>query len=239
MITVIDVETTGMEPGGVVEVAGVRLLGSHLGRPAYAVAQSLVNPGCAVEISAMAIHHITEGMVASAPSLDSILSDPIFGVEQDIVVAHHAAFDRKFLPSLAARRWICTWRCALHLWPDAPGHSNQELRYWLHLDMNDLPEEAGRSSHRALYDAWTTAKLLEREIDEVISSRAPGVDDSAEGAVGSLLELSSMPVVLRTVRFGKHRGMLWSDVPQDYLRWVSRQSDMGDDAIHTARHWLR
>jgi hypothetical protein len=25
--------------------------------------------------------------------------------------------------------WICTYKCALRVWPDLDGHSNQELRY--------------------------------------------------------------------------------------------------------------
>ena len=53
-----------------------------------------------------------------------------------------------------------------------------------------------------------------------------------------LVELCKQPVLLRTVRFGKHRGDLWKDVPRSYLSWIVNQ-DFDRDVIHTARHHLR
>jgi len=54
-----------------------------------------------------------------------------------------------------------------------------------------------------------------------------------------LHRLSYQPVVLLKVRFGKHRGLLWSQVDRGYLQWVVKQADMDDDVRHTAMHHLR
>lgn len=238
MITVLDCETTGMEPGGVVEIAGVLTPRSGALNDWFS---ALTDPECPIEIGAMSIHHITEEDVRGQPPL-SVILDRVekWGSMSSVLAAHNAAFDRKFLPQLADRAWICTWRCALHLFPDAPGHSNQELRYWLQLDVSDMPEKAGGSSHRALYDAWTTAKLLERLIDEVQNPpplRGGPVVSLAE-VIEHLIKLTTQPVILRKVRFGKHRGELWEHVPRGYLTWVLKQGDMDEDVRHTARHWL-
>ena len=47
----------------------------------------------------------------------------------------------------------------LRAWPDAPGHSNQVLRYWRQVDRNAYPR-IPREAHRALPDAIVTAFLL-------------------------------------------------------------------------------
>jgi exodeoxyribonuclease X len=230
-IVVLDTETTGFEPGDVVELAYVRKDWSYY--------TSLVKPTCPIEIQAMASHHITEEMVVPYPTLEQQLS-AIDLRDAEYIVAHNAAFDRKFLPQLVVKRWICTWRCALHLWKDAPSHSNQALRYWLKLDVGDLPAEAGSTSHRALYDAWVTKKLFEREIDEVIATcmAHDGPDTTREQAVELMYKMTGEPVILNKVRFGKHEGKLWSEVERGYLSWILKQSNFDEDTMHTARFWL-
>lgn len=238
MITVIDTETVGFEPPavgeGVVEFAAVRL--GAVEEPSWF--HSLVKPTCPIEIQAMAAHHITEEMVASADSLESVLK-PISNDISGIYCAHNAAFDKKFLPAwLSSRRWICTWRCALHLWPDAPGHSNQVLRYYLGLKVQDMPEECGTSAHRALYDAWVTAKLLDHMLDTLLECREEFAGKTVDDAVNELLRLSTAPVLLKKIRFGKHAGTAFEDIDRGYLRWVVGQKDMDADVLHTAQHWL-
>jgi len=240
VITVIDTETTGLEPpatgDGVVEVAWVHAASSPKEWSGWH--QSLVKPSVPIEIQAMAAHHVTEAMIVSAPTLDTVLETLQYDVS-GTYAAHNAEFDRKFLPPwLRDRRWICTWRCALHLWPDAPTHSNQGLRYYLNLDVGDLPEEAGKSPHRALYDAWVTAKLLERMLDVVKNSQDQGWADPDRDPVSVLLELSTKPVLLKKIRFGKHAGSLFTDVPRDYLRWLTKQASMDRDVVHTAQTLL-
>lgn len=56
--------------------------------------------------------------------------------------------------------------------------------------------------------------------------------------VNELVRLTSAPVVLTTINFGKHRGMRWADLPRDYLQWIAFKSDLGVDEKHTARHLL-
>jgi len=41
------------------------------------------------------------------------------------------------------------------------------------------------------------------------------------------------------IRFGKHKGTPWRDLPPDYLDWIVNKSDMDEDAKFTAAHWLK
>lgn len=245
MIQVIDTETTGLDPGkdAICELAVVPLTDRYPDSPGvwqvgphYA---TLVNPGRPIPPAAMAVHHIRDRDVAGAPTLAQAWgADAPHLANPDYFAAHYAEFDERFLEcglgsaNLAARfgvPWICTYRVALHLHPEAPTHSCQGLRYVLGLD-DQVRTELDRCAagtlapHRALYDAVTTAVTLRY----FLRDHTPG----------ELVGLTNEPVVLQTVRFGKHSGQLWSSVPHDYLRWILRQSDFDGDVVHTARHYL-
>lgn len=57
--------------------------------------------------------------------------------------------------------------------------------------------------------------------------------------VEQLIEWTSTPMLLHTVRFGKHKGLPWSKVPKDYLRWIcGNMQDADADTIHTAKFYL-
>lgn len=230
--TVVDIETTGMDPtrDQIVEVAAVwRSAGVLSWRT------GLCLPSVPIPPEVRAVHHITQDMVARKSPPEVVVSE-VTGGRSGYLVAHHAAFDRPFLEAastdLCGRDWICTYRCARHLFPDAPGFSNQTLRYWLSdQDLLRMPHGCEPAlelpPHRALPDAVVTEAILHTLLGEV------------GGDWAELLRLTSAPVVERTCGFGKHRGILWTEVPRDYLQWILRQRDMDADVVHTARTILR
>ena len=167
----LDTETTGTEPevDRLVELAGVSIDidGPQLvkGDDMVWTFEALCNPGRDIPVTAMAVHHITPDMVAAEPTPGEIVNEFLAEVgEVNFWCAHNAPFDRgfmeKFSPYFAegvGTPWIDTYRCALHLWPDAPSYSNQVLRYWRGVKPA-LPRSL--APHRALYDAIVTAELL-------------------------------------------------------------------------------
>jgi DNA polymerase III epsilon subunit-like protein len=58
--------------------------------------------------------------------------------------------------------WICTYKCALRVWPELEGHSNQELRYALGR-ATPFPgyERQLISPHRGAFDVVVTAAIFE------------------------------------------------------------------------------
>jgi exodeoxyribonuclease X len=219
IIRVIDFETTGMPPDAAVcEIGWCDLVlgdGPTMITPVQAM---FVNPNRPMPIEAMAVHHIRDWDVANAPPITDGFMRIADGA--DVFAAHNAVFERSFF-SGNEMPWICTYRCGLRAWPESPVHSNQGLRYFLTLD---LGEEA-MPPHRAGPDAYVTAHILRALL---------GVQPS-----DVLIKWTSEPALLVKCGFGKHRGQKWAEVPSDYLEWLLRQRDMGEDIHHTARHHLR
>lgn len=156
----------------------------------------------------------------------------------EVLVFHNAQFDRGFLPEwLRALPYVCTWRCSLHLVPDAESHSNGSLWYELGLS-HPMPPEAGLMPHRALFDAIMTRDILEYFLSD-ISLRGDGtVRYSPDEALSVLVHMTQAPVLLTKCRFGKHVGERWEDIPTRYMEWVLGQ-EFDEDTKHTCRHWLQ
>ena len=224
MVTVVDTETTGANPeeDHPVEIAVVEVdteTGELVGWD-----HCLVHAPVPIQLEAMAAHHITQEMVdMDGVEPESAKRGMMLAPGHGPFAAHNAEFDRGILRMGDKMEWVCTWRCANHLWSGAPRYSNQVLRYWLGIDVSDMPVEAGHLPHRALFDTWVTAKILVRMLQEV--------------DLDELLTLSHEPLVLEKITFGKHYGEPWSTVPSDYLRWILGQ-DFDSDTMHTAWWWL-
>lgn len=228
MIYVIDTETTGLDPAtaDIVELGLVTF-------PDMYTFSSLVRPTVPIELKAMAAHHIKEDWVKNAPPIKSVFGNAHLS-DAKFLVAHNAEFDRGFIekPKLLPEiPWVCTWRCARHLWPDAPGHSNQVLRYWL--DGIDDEIHLGIAGglimcsppHRALPDAWVTTHILKRML----------VDHTIE----ELVELTKQPILGKICHFGMHFGVAWEKVPKSYLHWMMKQKPGFDsDTVFTVKHFL-
>lgn len=220
IIRVIDLETTGLPPdAGVCEVGWQDYLpgaASWLGDSGSA----LVHPGRRIPPEAMAVHHIRDQDVIGADEWATVAPKIIAGA--DILAAHSAAFEAAFFPN-AGKPWICTLKAARRIWPDAPAHGNQVLRYWRELPLTDA---LARPAHRAMPDAYVTAWLLHALVD-------------AGASIDDMIRWTTEPSLLPRITFGKHRGLKWSEAPIDYLDWIVGKSDMDDDVKFTARHELK
>ena len=235
-ILVIDTETTGLdhEKDKVVEIGAVMVAYSPKKGKAKAKGtikgsfQTLVNPLMKMPPYARAVHHLSDEDLKDAPLFDVALEElkEFSGKDKFWAAAQSAGFDSGFFPKKS--KWICTWRCARHLWPDLESHSNQALRYALP-DVNDWIEKAGADKamppHRALPDAWVTAHVVLK----MLEGKTPD----------ELLALTEEPILMKKIPFGMHRGTKFEELPASYLSWMCRQVDMDPDAKFSADYWLR
>jgi exodeoxyribonuclease X len=133
-IRVIDLETAGNGPRDVCEIGWQDVIRGDDGRWRFGDERGarFVNPGRPISPGTMAVHHILDEQVAAAPFWKSIAPD-ILRPEGGVIAlaAHRAAFEQRFCtPSLTGGAdWICTWKCALRVWPELTRFSNQMLRY--------------------------------------------------------------------------------------------------------------
>lgn len=241
VLRVIDTETTGLDHVNdrVVEIAAVDVAWSAGGGWGYSPrGATLVNPDRPIPPETSAIHHIVDDDVRDAPYFAEIAEHferegAAYNelIEIDAFAAHNAAFDSAFCNFIAAP-WLCTHRLALHLWPEAPKHSNQVLRYWLGLDVT-LPE--GLYPHRALADAIVTAKLLIRELEELERRNVFG--ELLNVTPADLIAWSARPAELVWIPFRSRRGERWADADESFLLWVLDR-DFEQDIHHTARRCL-
>lgn len=216
IIRVFDIETTGIDPkeDRIVEIAAydVDTLTSDIVR----VGDNICNPKKPIPPAASAVHHLTDADVINAPEFDEVWRDYIFDPVA-IFAAHNSAFESSFLPTPAGVNWICTYKAALHAWPDAPGHSNQVIRYWRDFDNRpSFSRSAAALSHRASPDAYVTAHIL--------------LDLLKIATPEQLIKCTQQPKRYPMLTFGKHYGARWTDVPIDYLEWLrDGKHDMDDD----------
>ena len=225
LLRVIDLETTGdsFADGGVVEVGWQDLMMDAGGRWALhgGAAAMLVRPGHPISAVTSAIHHIVDEDVAGAPDWDAA-STVLRAPGTVALAAHRAAFEQRWCtPRLSGRaRWVCTYKCALRLWPDAPSHSNQGLRYWRR--PHGLDRAAGLPAHRAGPDAYVTAHHLR--------------DMLACASLDQLLAWSAEPALLVRVPTGPLRGRRWRDLDDaSLLRVLAGESGRNLDMLFTAR----
>lgn len=176
---------------------------------------------------ARAVHHISDVDIAERIPFDKEWWDSVVAADEPTYyAAHNAAFDRTVIERAVGdteRPWICTLKCARVAWPDAPAFGNQVLRYWREIER--AVEPASLYPHCALYDATVTSWLLADLIAEF------------NGDLERMVQVSSEPTLLYRCTLPKHRGVLWRDVPKDYLRWILSK-DFDEDTAHTARYWL-
>ena len=159
LIAVIDFETTGLSPAmgsRATEVAIVLLEGGQV----VDRFQSLMNAGVRIPAFITSLTGISNAMVAAAPAADRVMVDASRFVGHAPLVAHNAAFDRKFWQAelalageAAIHAFACTLLVSRRLYPHAPSHKLGVL-----VDYHRLPRTG--SAHRALADAEMAASLL-------------------------------------------------------------------------------
>lgn len=237
---VVDIETTGMSPSQgaeVVELAMQDVVSQPDGSEARLsgeVRSWLYRTERPSPPEVLAVHHILPHMTADCELFDLAHSDATMTLvtqsAPDYYVAHNAEFEMDFLGGWSdpayqspAPAWICTYKAALRVWPDAPSHSNQALMYWQGLH-EDMEEEARQPPHRAGPDAHVTAHILVRLL--------------RHATLQQMAEWTLEPRLLPKCTIGKFRGVPWPQVDRGFLDWMLKQADMGADLKWNARREL-
>lgn len=198
-------------------------------------------PSVPITFDAMAVHHITNDMVADKPAfsespakarLEALLKD-------HILVAHNAAYDMTILyhEGITTPQYIDTVRVAKHVL-ESPRHSLQYLRYSLGLKVD-------AAAHDALGDVLVLESLFDH-LARVVQSKFSL--KTARAASKKMLALTQAPVLLQEIRFGKYKGKTFKEVgslDEGYLEWLlrseseKRESEQDEDLLYTLKHYLR
>jgi len=165
------------------------------------------NPGKPISLGALATHHILdEELIDCPPSSNFQLPSGL-----EYLIGHNIDFDWQVLGQPAVKR-ICTLALARKVWPNLDSHSQSALLYFL--DRKNAREQL-REAHSALADVHICGKILEAICTEL---KINSVEDLWVAS-----EKARMPTHMP---FGKHKGVLLSEVPMDYRSWLLGQPDI-------------
>ena len=224
-VRVVDIETTGVDPSSdaVIEIACAEL--TKAGKLVNTF-DTLIACGQPIEPEASAAHHIIAEDLEGAPPIEEVIGK-LTGA--DAYVAHNATFERSFLERWLGNDapWVCTYRCALRVWPDLPSHSNQALRYRLGLVEPFGTPRAELKAHRALSDAIVTGAIFLK-----LTKAAKWRD---------LVQWSYEPPLHTICRLPKHKGKRYEQIANEdpsYLDWIINKSDLDEATKFSAQHWL-
>ena len=225
MFIYLDTETTGNGPDDRL----CQIAFKPEGGPAVS---GVFNPGRPISIDAMVVHHITEKMVQDKPSfkesdeyekLQKLVSDI-----NNVIVAHNAQFDMQMLnmEGIYTQRAICTLKLARYLDKNGfiPKYNLQYLRYFLGLEIE-------ATAHDALGDILVLEALFSRLHAKFQEN------DKLKDRVLEMINISSNPVLIPRMPFGKHMGKLFSEEPRDYLEWLLG-TELDEDMAYTVKTYL-
>jgi len=199
-----DTETTGVrsEKDRIIEIAAFDPLNN-------ATFEMFVNPGSPIPPEATAIHHITDEMVADAPSFDGVALEFCKFCEGDVVLIAHNndAFDYHFLKaefsrcgmSLPSWKFLDSLKWSRRYRSDLPRHTLQILRGIYGIPANN--------AHRALDDVMVLHQVFSQMTDDL--------------SIDEIYALISRPRELQHMPFGKHQGMPLKNLPKDYIAWMA------------------
>lgn len=167
---ILDVETTGLDytKERMVEFAAVRLENGVI-KDSY---ETLINPQQHIRKSSIAIHGITEEMVADAPTEEEVMPKILEFIGDYPIVAHNAIFDYSYINEAAKRTTgkgiknarIDTEFMFKEVYPDLISHGLDNLMKKFEIDIKDR--------HRAMGDTLGLAlaypklkKLYDKKYD--------------------------------------------------------------------------
>ena len=232
MLIFLDIETTGLDISDRICSLGAIVEDSE----DVKVYASLIKPACKIKSEAMALHHITNEAVSSAPSFNESEALTFLDAHNSVehtLVGHNISFDLEML-SKEGFLWqggiIDTLRCSRHLIEEIDRFSLQYLRYELRLYKDEVPKSKKLGiqlqAHTALSDAFHVQQLY-AYLKEMISEE-------------ELMRMSVEPALLKKLNFGKYKEHYIEEVAsQDrgYLEWLLQQ-DIDEDLSFSIRHYL-
>ena len=237
-----DTETTGNQEEDRIIQIGAMIVHS---RDEIEVYDELCSSEVPITLEAMEVHNITPDVIENQPpyhELDFTKKLEAYNQEENYLIAHNISFDLAMIEKEGFENnytLIDTLRCAKHLLPDSPYHRLQYLRYALELYKEEGAEASKHNitikAHDAIGDVLVM-KLLLSKLIILAKEQFPG-----ENPMDTLVKLTQTPVLMKTFKFGKHKGREIADIVNEdrgYLKWMQSNMEMDEDMTFTLDYYL-
>ncbi|MDY0328396.1 MAG: 3'-5' exonuclease, partial [Arcobacteraceae bacterium] len=151
------------------------------------------------------------------------------------LIAHNISFD---LGMLVKEGFVCnmqlidTLRCARHLLDDFPYHRLQYLRYALDLYKTEEDEALKLGITIKAHDAIGDVLVMKLLLAKLTQLAKDKYALSNKDTIAKLVELTSTPVFVKILKFGKYKGELLETIAKKdmgYLQWLLNTTDLDED----------
>jgi len=239
---ILDTETTGTDEQDRIIQLGYIVLSAK----GVEVHNEFCSADVPISFGAMEVHGITQEMVEDKPKCTEM---PAYkrleelNTPENYIIIHNAPFDLKMLEKEGFHtqmKVIDTLRVAKHILPDEEAHRLQYFRYKMELYKQEK-EEADKlhievKAHDAIGDVLVL-KLFLTKLREEVQKQFPG-----ENPVEKMVALTNTPILIKTFRFGKHKGKTLEEVAREdagYLRWMlGNMENLDDDMRYSINYYL-
>ena len=150
----IDVETTGLSPiaNELIEISAIK----YNGQKKIDTFTSLIKPKAKIPYYITNITGITNEMVQNSPSIEEIMPNLINFIGENIIVAHNANFDYKFIQNYSNNAFskntlIDTVQIGKKLYPNLPNHKLGTIAKHIGITEDGF--------HRAEFDCECSSKI--------------------------------------------------------------------------------
>jgi len=238
-----DTETTGASENDRIIQVGAMIVHS---RDEIEVYNELCSTEVPISTEAMEIHNITPDVIENQPpylELDFCKKLEAYNDKENYLIAHNISFDLAMVEKEGFDNnytLIDTLRCAKHLLPDSPYHRLQYLRYSLELYKTEGAEAdklgVTIKAHDAIGDVLVM-KLLLSKLVLLAKEQFP----EEKNPMLTLDKLTQTPVLMKTFKFGKHKGKEVADVAKEdagYMKWMKGNMDLDEDMAFTLDYYL-
>ena len=230
---ILDTETTGTgELDRVIQLGYI-----VLGAKEVEVHNEFNSSDVPISYGAMEVHGITQDLLEGKPTC---VQTTAFKRLQELntpdnyMIIHNAPFDLGMLEKEGFKtqmKVIDTLRVAKHVLPDEEAHRLQYFRYKMELYKEEEKEATALNivvkAHDAIGDVLVL-KLLLSKLKVIVSEQFP-----SENPVEKMVDLTNTPILVKSFRFGKHKGKELAEVAREdagYLRWMlSSMENLDDD----------
>ena len=230
---ILDTETTGIGENDRIIQLGYVVLGAK----EIEVHDEFNSSDMPISFGAMEVHGTTPEMLEGKPAcVDTLAYKRLLelNVNENYMIIHNAPFDLGMLEKEGFKtqmKVIDTLRVSKHVFEDEDAHRLQYFRYKLGLykeeqkEANSLGVEV--KAHDAIGDVLVL-KLFLSKLKAAVEEKYPN-----ENPVEKMVDLTNTPILIKTFKFGKHKGKTLEEVvasDSGYLRWMlSSMENLDDD----------
>jgi len=229
---ILDTETTGTGDLDRVIQLGYIVLGAK----DIEVHNEFCSSDIPISFGAMEVHGITPDLIENKPTCQETTAYKRLqelNTNDNYMIIHNAPFDLGMLEKEGFNtqmKVIDTLRVAKHIFADEEAHRLQYFRYKMELYKEEQKEADALDivvkAHDAIGDVLVL-KLFLSKLKTEVSKQFPD-----ENPVEKMVDLTNTPILIKTFRFGKHKGKSLEEVASSdagYLRWMLSSMDNLDD----------